>query len=314
MNPENMNTRFINLHGYSDCIEVVRGDARMVLEPNCGGRILQYEYKGVNALYVDPAEAGYRLSAGKPHPSPFGPGAGRSDIGPEFTTVPHPELWLGKWSASIGREGTVELTSAHDYQTGVQLTREFSLEQNFAKLKFTQTILNIDESPRKYFHWSRTLCTGGGIAIAPINEESRYPRGYITYGPGEVLNYLPAPEANVIVGDGLLQICGPGSAKKFAMDLSEGWLAYITRDSRLFIKKFPVYPGGIYGELASNNMFFRYEAEETCGIESIGPLENIAPSFDASFTETWYLMEFEYPGRMPVKESSIRKIIDILVM
>ncbi len=309
-----MKARFINLHGYSDCIEVVNGDARIVLEPNCGGRILQYEYKGVNALYVNPEEAGYLFSGGEPHPGPFGPSAGRSDLGPEHTTVPHPELWLGKWSSHIGEDGTVELTSVHDYSTGVQLTRNFSLEENFAKLKFTQSILNIDESPRKYFHWSRTLCTGGGIAIAPINEESRFSLGYTTYGPGEVLNYLPAPEPNVIIGENLLQIFGPPSAKKFAMDLSEGWLAYVTRDSRLFIKKFPVYPGRIYGELASNSMSFWYNGEEMCEVEAIGPQEIIEPSFDASFTETWYLMEFDYPGRKPVKESNIRKIIDVLVM
>jgi hypothetical protein len=61
-------------------------------------------------------------------------------------------------------------------------------------------------------------------------------------------------------------------------------------------------------------MSFWYNGEEMCEIEPIGPLEIIEPSFDASFTETWYLMEFEYPGRKPVKESDIRKIIDVLVM
>jgi hypothetical protein len=309
-----MKTRFIDLNGYSDCIEVVNENARIVLEPNCGGRILCYEYKGVNALYINPKEDGYLLESGKPHPGPFGPCAGRCDIGPEMTTVPHPELWMGKWSTRIRDERTVELTSIHDYGTGVQLTRIFSLDEYFAKLKFTQTILNIDESPRKYSHWSRTFCTGGGIAIAPLNEESRYPRGYLSYGPGEIINYMPQPEPNVIVRDGLLQICGPAPAKKYAMDLSEGWLAYVTRDSRLFIKKFPVYPGRVYGEMAANNMSFWYNGEEMCEIEPIGPLEIIEPSFDASFTETWYLMEFEYPGRKPVKASDIRKIIDVLVM
>jgi hypothetical protein len=201
-----------------------------------------------------------------------------------------------------------------DPVTGVQLTRTFALEEHFAKMKFTQNILNISESTKKYFHWSRTFCTGGGIAIAPINNESRYPIGYITYGPRNVIHYLPEPEPNVYLKDGLLQIFGPASAKKFAMDLSEGWLAYVTRDSRLFVKKFPVYPGRVYGELASNNMSFWYNEEEMCEIEPIGPLEFIEPGYESSFTETWYLMEFDYPGRVPVTTSDIRKIINILVM
>jgi hypothetical protein len=51
-----------------------------------------------------------------------------------------------------------------------------------------------------------------------------------------------------------------------------------------------------------------------CEVEPIGPLEVIQPSYEASFTETWYLMEYDYPGETAVKSSDIRKIIDILVM
>lgn len=309
-----METRLVNLNGYKDCVEIRNGDSRVVLEPNCGGRILHYEYKGVNALYINPADNGYLLENGKSPAGPFSPCAGRCDIGPEMTTPPHPDLWLGNWIAVIQDDQSVEMTSIMDHETGIQLTRTVSLDEHFAKLKFTQSILNISEKPKQYFHWSRTLCTGGGIAIAPVNPESRYPNSYISYGPGDVINYRPECEANVCIHDGLLQIFGPPSTKKFAMDLSEGWMAYLTRDSRLFVKKFPVYPGRVYGELAANNMSFWYNGEDMCEVEPIGPMEVIQPSYEASFTETWYLMEYDYPGRIAVTSSDIRKIIDILVM
>lgn len=309
-----METRFVDLNGYKDCVEMRNGDSRVVLEPNCGGRILHYEYKGVDALYINPADNGYLLESGKSPAGAFSPCAGRCDIGPEMTTPPHPDLWLGNWIAVIQEDQSVEMTSIMDHETGVQLTRTVSLDEHFAKLKFTQSILNISEKPKQYFHWSRTLCTGGGIAIAPVNTESRYPNSYISYGPGDVINYRPECEPNVCIHDGLLQIFGPASTKKFAMDLSEGWMAYLTRDSRLFVKKFPVYPGRVYGELASNNMSFWYNGEDMCEVEPIGPMEVIQPSYEASFTETWYLMEYDYPGRTAVTSSDIRKIIDILVM
>ena len=309
-----METRLVDLHGYKECIEIQNGDSRVVLEPNCGGRILYYEYKGVNALYIDPADDGYLLESGKSPAGPFSPCAGRCDIGPEFTTPPHPDLWLGNWIALIKDDQSVEMTSIMDHETGIQLTRTVSLDEHFAKLKFTQSILNISETPKQYFHWSRTLCTGGGIAIAPVNPDSRYPNSYISYGPGDIINFRPECEPNVCVYDGLLQIYGPPSTNKYAMDLSEGWLAYLTKDSLLFVKKFPVYPGRVYGELASNNMSFYYHGEDMCEIEPMGPMETIQPSYEASFTETWYLMEYDYPGQTAVKSSDIRKIIDILVM
>jgi hypothetical protein len=309
-----METRIIEIHGYRDCIEMRNGDSKVIIEPNCGGRILYYEYKGVNALYVDPADDGYLLESGKSPAGRFSPCAGRCDIGPEMTTPPHPDLWLGNWIARILEDHSVEMTSIMDHETGVQLTRTVSLEEHFAKLKFTQTILNISETPKQYCHWSRTLCTGGGIAIAPVNKDSRFPSGYLTYGPGDFINYRPDCEPNVCIHEGLLQIYGPPSAKKFAMDLAEGWLAYLTRDSRLFVKKFPVYTGRVYGDLAANNMSFWYNNQQMCEVAPIGPLEIIQPSFEASFTETWYLMEYDYPGKTAVRSSDIRKIVDILVL
>ena len=309
-----METRFIDLHGYSDCIEMTNGDSRVVIEPNCGGRILYYEYKGVNALYVDLAEDGYQLESDRSPAGPNSPCAGRCDIGPEMTTPPHPDLWLGNWIAQIQDDQSVELTSMMDHETGVQLIRTVSLEEHFAKLKFTQNILNISETTKQYCHWSRTLCTGGGIAIAPVNKDSRFPSGYITYGPGDVINYRPVCEPNVCIHEGLLQVYGPVTAKKFAMDLSDGWLAYLTRDSRLFVKKFPVYPGRVYGDISANNMSCWYHDDHMCEIGPIGPLEVIQPSFEASYTETWYLMEYDYPGKTAVRSSDVTKIVDILVM
>ena len=309
-----METRLIDLRGYKDCIEITHGDSRVVIEPNCGGRILCYEYKGINVLYINPADDGYLLESGKSPAGPSSPCAGRCDIGPEMTTPPHPDLWLGNWIARIQDDQSVEMTSMMDHETGIQLTRTISLEEHFAKLKFTQSILNISETPKQYAHWSRTLCKGGGIAIAPVNQASRFPHGYLTYGPGDVINYRPECEPNVCIHERLLQIFGPPSTHKFAMDLSEGWLAYLSRDSLLFVKKFPVYPGRVYGEIAANNMSFCYTGEEMCEAGPLGPLEVIQPSYEASFTETWYLMEYDYPGKTAVKSSDIQKIIDILVM
>ena len=88
-----MEIRFIDINGYSDCIEMTNGDARVVIEPNCGGRILYYEYNGVNALFVDPEDDGYLLESGKSPPGPNTPCGGRCDIGPEFGGLPRDELW-----------------------------------------------------------------------------------------------------------------------------------------------------------------------------------------------------------------------------
>jgi len=309
-----MKVQLIDTNGYKDCIEITNQDTRIVLEASCGGRILNFEHKNVNLLYIDQEENGYLLENGHPPKSQNSPCAGRCDIGPELTTLPHPQLWLGKWSASIMDSGTVEMLSTEDQETGIQIKRIFSLDQHLTKLKFTQVIRNISSTPKKYSHWSRTLCTGGGIAIAPINTDSRYPKGYLTLDHMGTMHSKPDQDQNVVCKDGLLQIIAPPREKKIAMDLDEGWLAYLTRDSRLFVKKFPVYPGRNYAEVASNNISFWYNNEQMCEAGPIGPEENLDPGHEASFTETWYAIEYEYPGRVALDSEEVIKIINVLAM
>ena len=291
-----MITTNIHQNGYTNCIGITNKDTSVILEPDCGGRVLSYSYKDVDVIYKNSLEDGYLLSNGKAPISNLSPCAGRCDIGPEMTTPNHDILWLGKWNSKILNDYSVELTSQPDNQTGVQLRRVFQLHTDTSELIFTQYIKNISGEVKNYFHWSRTFCKGGGIAIAPVNPKSRFPKGYLTYGPGDMIDYMPEQEKHVVVNDGILQIIGPPLKAKFAMDLTEGWLAYLTKDHRLLIKKFNVYPDRVYGEIAANNMSFWYNQEEMCEVEPIGPVEHIKPGKEVSFTEKWYLKEFDYPG------------------
>lgn len=284
----------IQRNAYQNCIEISNGTVSVVIEPDCGGRVLEYSINGVDVIYKNPLEDGYLLENGKPPLSNLSPCAGRCDIGPEFLTPPHPVLWLGKWDVKTYDNNSVELISQPDEVTGLQLRRVFTLDNTSSQLTFTQYIKNISKTTKRNFHWSRTFFKGGGVAIAPLNPNSRYPKGYLTYGPGDVINYFPEPDKNLLVGNGLLQITGPTELQKYAMDLDQGWLGYLTTDSILVIKKFDVYPDRVYGEIAGNNMSFWYNGTEMCEVEPIGPMEEILPEMEVSFTEKWFLFHYPY--------------------
>ena len=87
---------FTNYFGYATCIRLENGDTRVILCPEAGGRVLEYSWKGKNALYLDPAQKGWHYEPGKPVVEPCG---GRFDIGPEMIIPRHPDLWFGKWAA-----------------------------------------------------------------------------------------------------------------------------------------------------------------------------------------------------------------------
>jgi hypothetical protein len=122
------------------------------------------------------------------------------------------------------------------------------------------------------------------------------------------MDFMPE-EPNVRIRGGILEITGPPVRRKFVMDVSEGWLAYITKDDQLFLKKFMVYPERLYGEMSAANVSIWYNKEQMCEIEPMGPLETISPGEEVSFTEEWYLIDYEYPEDKLADLSKLTKLI-----
>jgi len=296
-------SRKVNERKYTGCVELSNDSVRVVLEPNLGGRVLAYERNGKNVLYVDDTQDGLIYEGKNLHPS-----GGRCDFGPEKIVPAHPLLYLGKWQANITGDREAEMISQKDTASGVQLIRKFKLAISGSRLEFTQVIKNVSNSTESYCHWSRTFVKGSGISLAPLNPKSRYPRKYIMYGPGNSMNFMPESEESTRIRDGILEILAPPSQSKFVTDTDHGWLAYITLDSQLFIKKYPVYPSRFYGEMAASTACVYYKPLY-CEIEPIGPMETISPGKEVSFTEYWYLFDYPYPADKKADLKGIQNII-----
>ena len=290
---------FMDFCGYAKCPVLSNASTRVVLGPHCGGRVLEYSLNGINVLALDPKQDGWVNAPGKPQIDPYG---GRCDIGPEAVIPGHPDLWTGPWEAEVIGERKVRLTSLPDQATGVQLIREFELAPDSSRLRCTQIIKNISGTTKNWCHWSRTFGEGGGICVVPLSPESRFPERFISYGPGNVMNYRPQKDPCLTVESGCLVISGPPQFAKLGMDSYDGWLSYLTRKNILFIKRFPTYPGRVYNEMAGLTVSICYQKDRFCELEPIGPKETIRPGKSAAYTEEWELVPFEYPqdGKMDV--------------
>ena len=53
--------RVVERHGFPRCIELSNAGTTVVLEPNCGGRVLAYARRGANVLYVGPVHERERV-------------------------------------------------------------------------------------------------------------------------------------------------------------------------------------------------------------------------------------------------------------
>lgn len=291
--------------GYKNCIALENATTRAVLTAH-GGRILEYAHKGNNAIYLDPEQKGHIFNGKDVR---FGPTGGRFDIGPETTIPAHPDLWLGPWTASITGPRSARLVSVEDEATGVQLIRDFVLDEHTSHLSVTQTIKNISDTEKHWAHWSRTFGTGGGIVLIPLTPESRFPDKYIMYGPGPVMNYKPE-DPNIRIRDGFLEILKTPKQPKLGMDSMAGWFAYAEKNDLLWVKRYPTYPERAYKEMAGLTISIWYYQDQMTELEPIGPRENIAPGKSASFTEDWWLFPYEFPGDKEVDLKALKLLVE----
>src|SRR4051812_28449851 len=78
--------KVVTFHGYANAIQLTRGNARAVLCPEVGGRVLQFSIDTKECMFLEEAEKTWQ--PGQPRQT----SAGRFDYGPELTVIPHPEL------------------------------------------------------------------------------------------------------------------------------------------------------------------------------------------------------------------------------
>lgn len=277
--------RVIAFHGFNDCIELTNSKARVILCPAVGGRVLEYSIGGKNALWLDSTRAGDRRDGS----------AGRFDIGPERILPRREALFRGPYRGEITGARAARLTSGKDASTGFQIVREFVLAKDTAHLVCRQTVINISRETRQVCYWGRGFAQGQGICIVPLSGVSRMPKEYVLYKDHLLIDFAPDDPAITRQGNYLV-IDRPPSKPKLGFDSMAGWMAYLSRNDLLFVKRWPTFPDRVYGEMASLTLSIWYPSERPmCELEPIGPREILKPGERATFTEEWFLASRKYP-------------------
>jgi hypothetical protein len=289
--------RRVQVLNYPDCFELTNGETRVTLGHHVGGRVLEYVWRGKNALYLDSKEAAWGQPGGPVAPS----SAGRFDIGPEMIIPKREVLWAGEWRAEAMGPRAVRLTSQPDEATGVQLIREFRLAANSPHLACTQIIRNISRETKHWSHWSRTFAVHGGIGVVPLTPDSRrFPNGFVMYAPGPEAAIIIRPQDSQVRQRGsYLEVLGPTRYPKLGFDSNAGWFAYVMPHGQAFVKRYDSPRDGVYPEIAGLTLCFWYplaSVTPACELEPHGPRNDIAPGASAAYTEHWYLLAHAFPA------------------
>lgn len=196
----------INFHQFEAKIDVYQS-----------GRIISYSYEGHNIL----------TDSGS-HPFNYG-----STLWPspqKEWNWPPPLNLDGEAYLVLNTKNKLEVASKICTQTGLQFAKEFYFDESDSAFIIEYTIINKNDTPRYAEAWEITR-TKGNLSFFPLYKDSIYSNSNLksTQKIEGVLWY----EHN---WDSL-----PQSQKIFA-DAVEGWIAHVTRDNLLFIKKFNDIP------------------------------------------------------------------------
>ena len=288
---DSVTARVVTYHGYTKAIELKHGNARAVLCPQAGGRVLEFSVDGQNAMFLDDEKKNWQ--PGKPGPA----SAGRFDYGPELTVIAHPKTWSGEWTGEITNEHSAKLTSPREESAGIQLVREFRFiaHGNSVGLSCRQTIMNVSKEVREVCHWGRSFSPGGGICLIPLGDRpSKFPSKYAMYEEGAIINVRNKDDL-IRERDGFLEILAPPRKPKLGFDSQAGWLGYVMPNNTLFVKRFATFPDRVYNEAAGLTLSVWYPTGPRIELEPIGPRERLQPGESASFTEDWWLLSHPFP-------------------
>ena len=280
---------YVHFFGYDSCILLSNESVKVIVETQCGGRVLKYALAGYpNTIYLDPNQKGLITDVeSKGYIT-----GGRYDIGPPKIKPDNSVFWYGKWQVHKISDLSFAIRSAIDTSLGIYIERNFSINSQGSELNFSQTIHNVGNKKHKLCNWSRTFAVGGGKVIIPLSIPNRFPKGYIVYGENNTMWYQPELEPTTFVKDSLLFIIGStGKYKKYVVDSQSGWLAYFTPESQLLIRRYQHFTGKQYGEMTAVSMSVWYNENEMVELEPMGPWEWIEPGGSSTFNERWYLFD-----------------------
>lgn len=283
--------KVVEFYGYGNCIRLSNDCTSVTLCPATGGRVLEYSLDGKNMLYLPAGDEGWQYSSDVKQ-APMH--AGRFDVGPEGVFERGDVLWSGPWGVEVTGARKAEMTSEVDPVSGVRLVRKFQLHEKTSQLRCTQTIINESKKPVSVSHWSRTLAVGGGITVIPRSPRGRFPKGFVMYESDNRLDFRPT-DPNVQVTGKAVIVSGRPHHPKLGFDSHEGWLAYLAPSNQMFVKRFLTHPDRAYNEFAATTISVRYPQDDSIELQPIGPAESLNPGNQASFTEDWWLVPYDFP-------------------
>lgn len=169
-------------------------------------------------------------------------------------------------------------------RTGLQKSLEIRLEGDSARVEVLHRLNNHGAEAATLAPWAITQLRPGGTAILP---QSLADSGVLPNRTLAMWAYTDPADPHVKIGRSCILVKSPlDAAFKLGFPNPRGWLAYWL-DGTLFVKRARYEAGAEYIDFGSSSEC--YANDRFLELETLGPLQTLAPGDCAEHVETWEL-------------------------
>lgn len=283
--------------GWQNNLQLSNGTVELVITLDVGPRVIRYGFVGGRNVFKEfdeqigkSGESEWQIRGG--HRLWHAP----EDVKRTYALDNSPVKY-----EKLGENG-VRVIQPVESITGIQKEMDITLDASSARVRVTHRLRNANLWGVELAPWALTVMAAGGTAIIPLPEKIAHPG---SVEPGEKPDYRGFEVNQSVIlwpftdladprwrwGTRYITLKQDSSAKKptkIGYTLKTGWVGYLN-NGLLFVKGIPHQEGATYTDGGSN--FETFTNKDMLEVESLGPLQPIAPGGAVEHVEQWWLLK-----------------------
>ena len=270
--------------GWPNCYRMTNGDVELIVTSDVGPRVIRYGFTGGQNLFAEfTAQLGHSGEA-----EWQARGGHRIWVGPEAVPMSY-ALDNVPVQVVVGTD-TIELTEPVEKETGFQKTMRIRLAASGSEVEVSQRIRNTNDSARRIASWALTMMAPGGTAVTGFPPRGTHPKMLGPTNPLVMWGYTNFSDPRWKLTEKYVILRQDPKATvpvKVGLWNKDTWEAYLL-GSDLFVKTTTALAGPeAYPDMGCSLETFTNAA--FLEMETLGPLESVAPGQSIGHTEHWSL-------------------------
>ncbi len=207
-------------------------------------------------------------------------------------------------------KNAISLIQPVESKTGIQKEMRVSLDSEGSGVTVHHKITNRGLWEIEVAPWALTIMRGGGVTILPQEPYRDHNEYLLPARPLVLWHYTDLSDPRWTIGRNYIRLRTDEAmreSQKIGIANKQGWAAYALNQI-LFVKRFRYQEGANYPDYGSNNE--TYTAGSFMEIETLGPMQKLAPGESAEHLERWYLFKNVSIG---ITEASLDGALKLLI-